>query len=136
MRVNTNGMSIRTCDFDKRKGCLSWQGCSPSYSAILKRMNVSRGHLSDFWWQDLNRAAAEKGANDEAHDCFPCLMELFKGEVGYEEESVRCICPFLLKDVQFNPILFQAKRDLAEIARVFGKEPYLHGQRTSGPRGS
>ena len=51
-------------------------------------MNVSRGHLSDYWGEDLNRAAVEKRPSDEEHDCFACLMDLFKGEVGYDEGSV------------------------------------------------
>jgi hypothetical protein len=69
-----------------------------------------------------NFVAAGDRPLDAAYDRFAYLVKLF-ADRGYDEAKIRQDCPFLVQDVQFNALLCQAEKDLAQIARVLSEAP-------------
>ena len=52
-----------------------------------------------------------------------CICSTIFGNEQFDEERIRKDgCPFLIQDVLFNTLLCKSNRDLAEIARVVGKD--------------
>jgi hypothetical protein len=57
-----------------------------------------------------------------SYDRFAYLVKLF-ADRDYDEAKIRQDCPFLVQDVQFNALLCQAEKDLAQIARALSEDP-------------
>ena len=94
---------------------------SPMWDSILERLWLSPEQIPSYRRADTHIVAAEDRPLDAAYDRFAYLVKLFAARV-YEEAKIRKDCPFLVQDVLFNAILWQADRDLAQIARALGED--------------
>ncbi len=44
---------------------------------------------------------------------------------NYEEVKIQRVSPFLVQDVLFNALLYQAEYDLAEFAYILREDPFI-----------
>ncbi len=94
---------------------------SPLWDAALDRIKVDREQLPTFVRKDILHVAEADRPTNADYERYIYLVTLF-ADRQYDENRIRPDCPFLIQDVLFNALLCQANRDLAEIARVLGKE--------------
>jgi hypothetical protein len=94
---------------------------SPLWDAALARFQPRREQLPAFVRKDIAHVAEADRPTDADYERYIYLVTLF-ADRAYDEARIRADCPFLIQDVLFNTLLCQAGRDLAEIARVLGKD--------------
>ena len=103
---------------------------SPMWDAIMLRLQLGPDEIPRYQRADTHIVSANDRPEKAAYDRFAYLVQLFS-RLDYDEARVREKCPFLVQDVLFNSLLCQAERDLAEIARVVGRDPSPHEGRAA-----
>lgn len=98
---------------------------SPLWDQIMQRMHLRAEQIPRYRRADIHTVSASDRPTNTAYDRFAYLVKIF-ADCGYDEAKIRRECPFLVQDVLFNSLLSKANRDLAEIARVIGKDPSPH----------
>src|ERR671920_2515724 len=94
---------------------------SPMWDSIMERLQLRPGEIPPYRRADIHFVAAGDRPLDSGYDRFAYLVKLF-ADRDYDEARIREDCPFLVQDVQFNALLCQADRDLAEIARALSED--------------
>ena len=94
---------------------------SPMWDSIMERLWLKPDQVPVYKRADTHVVAAEDRPQTAEYDRFAYLVQLF-ADRDYDEARIQKDCPFLVQDVLFNAVLCQADRDLAEIARIVGKD--------------
>jgi glycogen debranching enzyme len=94
---------------------------SPMWDSLMERMWLGPEQIPEYRRADTHVVSTEDRPLDAAYDRFAYLVKLF-ADRGYDEVKIREDCPFLVQDVLFNALLYQADKDLAQIARVLGED--------------
>ena len=108
---------------------------SPMWDAILQRMQLRPDQIPKYQRTDTHVIPKEDRPEEAAYDRFAYLVQLFE-QRDYEETRIREDCPFLVQDVLFNALLCQAEQDLAQIARILGRDPSPHEARATKTAGA
>ena len=95
---------------------------SPMWDQIMERIQLRPDQIPQHRRADIHFVAAGDRPLDAAYDRFAYLVKLF-ADRDYDEAKIRQDCPFLVQDVQFNALLCQAEKDLAQIARALSEDP-------------
>jgi hypothetical protein len=95
---------------------------SPMWDHIMQRLHLRAEQIPRYHRADVHTVSAADRPSSGAYDRFAYLVEFF-ADRAYDEAKIREDCPFLVQDVLFNSLLHKADRDLAEIARILGKDP-------------
>ena len=101
---------------------------SPMWDQIMERIQLRPDQIPQYRRADIHFVAAGDRPLDAAYDRFAYLVKLF-ADRDYDEAKIRQDCPFLVQDVQFNALLCQAEKDLAQIARALSEDPSPFEQR-------
>ena len=101
---------------------------SPLWDGIMQRLRLRPGKIPSYRRADTQSVAAQDRPDRSAYDRFAWLVRLF-AEHEYDEAEIRKESPFLVQDVLFNAVLYQAERDLSEIARLLGKDASVFEER-------
>lgn len=96
---------------------------SPMWDAIMQRLHLRPDQIPRYHRADTHFVPTETRPVSAEYDRFAYLVKLF-ADRDYDEVHIREDCPFLVQDVLFNALLCRADRDLAEIARVLGEDPF------------
>jgi hypothetical protein len=95
---------------------------SPLWDSIMQRLRLRGEEIPTYRRVDTYSVAARDRPTDSTYDRFAWLVKLF-AKHDYDEAKIRRVCPFLVEDVLFNALLYQAEHDLAEIARLIAEDP-------------
>lgn len=101
---------------------------SPMWDAIMQAMFLRPEDVPDYKRADTRVVSAGDRPESAEYDRFAYLVKLFADRC-YDEARIREDCPFLVQDVLFNSLLCRADRDLAEISRLLGGDPYPFEER-------
>jgi Trehalase len=98
---------------------------SPMWDQVMQRLHLRAEQIPRYRRADIHTVSASDRPTNTAYDRFAYLVKFF-ADHGYDEAKIREDCPFLVQDVLFNSLLSRASGDLAEIARIIGKDPTPH----------
>jgi hypothetical protein len=95
---------------------------SPTWDPPLQAMKIDKEKLPPYERRDLKKGIpASQRPTDFDYDRYVFLVDLFRKN-KYDEYAIYNECPFLVQDPLLNSILSKANEDLAEIARILGKD--------------
>jgi mannosylglycerate hydrolase len=101
---------------------------SPLWDGIMQRLRLRRDQIPSYRRADTQSVAPQDRPDGSTYDRFAWLVQLF-AKHDYDEAKIRRVSPFLVQDVLFNAVLYQADHDLAEIARILGEDPFTFEER-------
>jgi mannosylglycerate hydrolase len=101
---------------------------SPLWDGIMQRLRLRRDQIPSYRRADTQSVAPQDRPDGSTYDKFAWLVQLF-AKHDYDEAKIRRVSPFLVQDVLFNAVLYQADHDLAEIARILGEDPFTFEER-------
>jgi hypothetical protein len=102
---------------------------SPMWGPILLRLHLRAEQIPSYKRADTHVVSAQDRPVDAVYDRFAYLVKFFANR-DYDEARIREDCPFLVQDVLFNSLLCRAEHDMAEMARILGKDPAPFEQRS------
>jgi len=104
----------------------SGQDNSPIWDEPLKKIPLKHIKIPRFRRIDNKLINESERPRDEDYQRYIFLLNIFR-DCEYEEECMRYYSPFLIQDVLFNSLLCKSNRELAEIAKIVGKDgkPWL-----------
>jgi hypothetical protein len=95
---------------------------SPLWDEALARITPPPEGIPTYERVDVEFVDAAQRPTKSEYDLYAYLVSLYR-DLGYEAGRIREVSPFAVRDVLFNSLLVQSNRDLAEIARVVGRDP-------------
>ena len=95
---------------------------SPLWDDALARINPTEDEIPAYRRVDVELADPDERPTDGEYDRYVYLVGLFRA-LDYRPDRIQETTPFALQSVLFNSLLVQANRDLAEIARLLGRDP-------------
>lgn len=114
--------------------CHPWesgQDNSPLWDPVLNRMALQPEQVPSYQRADTRAVDPAERPLQFDYDRYVYLVDFFRRR-DYDQGRIFAEgCPFLVQDVLFNTLLCRAEQDMAELARLLGADPTLHGQRAA-----